>query len=257
MMKWDLFEGLKRWKVWTNLAWGEIHARYGRTIIGVSWNVISFALFCLAIILIFGVNAPGGGRFGPHVVVGFLVYTYISILVTDGCGVLTQNENWLKSIRLPYGIFIFKGIMRNTILLVFNMIAAIAILLIFFDLDFHISQWLLIPAFLIIVFNAVAVYMLLGIMCARYRDLTHLIITIMRFALFVTPIMWAPGDFGMRGKIALYNPLTHFIEIIREPVLYGTTPTLSWIVVVSLTVLTWLLALIVYRKFRKQIIYWI
>jgi len=258
LIKWDLFEGLKRWRIWTNLAWGEIHARYGRTLIGVSWNVISFGLFCLAIIAIFGGFSDGGaGRFGPHVVVGYLIYSYIAGLVTDSCNVLVQNSSWLKSTRLPYGIFIYKGIMKNLILLGFNLVAAIAIILIFFDLSFHKIQWTIIPAFFVILLNGIGVYMLLGILCARYRDLTHLVVTIMRFAFFITPIMWEAGNFGTRGKIAMYNPLTHYIEIIREPALYGNTSTLSWIVVLGVTALVWIAAIVIMVMYRKRIIFWI
>ena len=258
LMMWDLVEGLKRWRIWTNLAWGEIHARYGRTLIGVSWNVISFGLFCLAIIAIFGgLSGDGGGRFGPHVVVGYLVFTFISGLMTDSCGVLVLNETWLKSTRLPYGIFIYKGIMKNLILLGFNLIAAIAIILIFFDLSFNKYQLLIFPAFFIILLNGIAVYMLFGILCARYRDLTHLIITVIRFAFFITPIMWEAGDFGLRGKIAVYNPLTHFIEIIREPALYGDPAYLSWIIVLSITAFIWIISIFAFANYRKKIIYWI
>jgi len=258
LIKWDLIEGLKRWRIWINLAWGEIHSRYGRTLIGVSWNVISFGLFCLAIIVIFGaLSESGSGRFGPHVVIGYLVYMFITSLVTDSCGVLVQNQSWLKSARMPYGIFIYKGIMKGLIVLGFNLIAAVAILVIFFDLDLHKAQWLIAPAFLVILLNGIAMYMLLGSLCARFRDLTHLVITLMRFAFFVTPIMWEAGNFGMRGKIAMYNPLTHYIEIIRKPLIYGDPAFLSWTIVLCITVLLWVMAIFIFVLYRKKIIYWI
>ena len=88
LVKWDIVEGFKRIEIWSTLAWGEISARYGRTIFGVFWNVISFAVFCVAIIVIFGaIPSAQAINFGPHVVVGFLIYSYIASLITDACGV--------------------------------------------------------------------------------------------------------------------------------------------------------------------------
>ena len=258
LVKWDVVEGFKNIEIWSTLAWGEISARYGRTIFGVFWNVISFAVFCIAIIVIFGaIPSAQAINFGPHVVVGFLIYSYIASLITDACGVFVQNESWLKSTRLPYGIFVYKGIMRNTIIFGFNLLAAIAILLIFYDLKLFVAQWLVVPAFFIILANSVATYFLLGVVCARFRDITHLIITLMRFSLFVTPIMWTAGGDGIRGKIAVINPFTHFIEIVREPVLYGSMAFTSWMIILAFTVVLWLITIIVYVRVRKRFIYWL
>jgi ABC-type polysaccharide/polyol phosphate export permease len=212
----------------------------------------------MAIILIFGVLSRSDQNvFGPHVVIGFLVYGYITNLVIHGCSVFISNHSWIKSMRLPYGVFIYKGIMENTIILIFNLFAALIILLFFFDLEVSIYQLLLIPAFLVILLNSVALYMLLGVLCARYRDFLHLIQTIMRFALFITPIMWVAEDMGLRGAIALYNPLTHFIEIFRTPILYGDPALRSWIVVLVITLVTWLIALATFLGCRKRIIFWL
>lgn len=258
MTKLDLIDGLKRWKVWTNLAWSAINARYGRTVIGVAWNVVSFTLFCLAIIFIFGaLSKSDENDFGPHVVIGFLIFSYISSLINSACMVFTSNGSWLKGMRLPYGLFIYKGILQNTIIFIFNLLTAFIILLVFFDLKVSMTQWLLIPSFLIILLNSIAIYMLFGTLSVRYRDFIHLIQTIMRFSFFVTPIMWKAEDIGVRGFVAKYNPLTHFIDIVRIPILYGEPALQSWTVVLVITVVICILALVVFVKYRKQIIYWL
>ena len=76
---------------------------------------------------------------------------------------------------------------------------------------------------------------------------------------FVTPIMWLPEILAARGVVwvANTNPIYHFIEIVRAPLSGAGTPVMSWLAVVAVTVLGWMLALAVLYRFRHRVPYWL
>ncbi len=85
-----------------------------------------------------------------------------------------------------------------------------------------------------------------------------MVITNLMFLLFlVTPIFWRPEVVGDRRFIVDANPLYHFIEILRQPLLGMAPSDLSWGVVLVITVLGWGLTLAVYPYYRKKVPYWL
>jgi ABC-type polysaccharide/polyol phosphate export permease len=115
-----------------------------------------------------------------------------------------------------------------------------------------------IPAYLVLSLNAIWMFLLVGVIGARYRDIGHLIQTMMRVLFFITPIIWIPAQLGQTGEfIALINPFAHYINLLREPVASGTVPVLSWIIVLTITATGWVLATLVYSHNRRNIVHWV
>ena len=114
------------------------------------------------------------------------------------------------------------------------------------------------PGFLIVVFNAVAVSIILGILGARFPDLTYSVAMIMAPMFFVTPILWMPDMLaGTRSQLAEMNPFTHFLAIIREPLLGGEPDFLNYAVTIGLSVLLMFLSLYMLGRHRAKVPYWI
>jgi ABC-type polysaccharide/polyol phosphate export permease len=80
---------------------------------------------------------------------------------------------------------------------------------------------------------------LLGILAAylldRYRILKALLPQALFVAFLATPVLWQKGQLG-RSWIANWNPLYHGLEVVRAPLLGGTLPGRSMLVVLLLAV---------------------
>jgi ABC-type polysaccharide/polyol phosphate export permease len=256
VLKKDLFYGAYLWKIWLSLAWYEFNSRYSRSYIGVGWSILTFALFCMAIILIFGeISMSNNSDFGPYVIVGFLIFSLISGIITSGVSVFTSNASWIKGQNMPYGVFIYKNIMLNIMTFILNLFATIIVLILFFKIEYSESQLILIPGFLIIILNAISINMLLGVLSLKYRDLPHLIQTLMRFSFFVTPVLWEVRGLEVLDRVASLNPLTYFLNIIRTPILHGYINQFDWIVVLIITFVLFFLSIFVYVTNRSKIAY--
>jgi lipopolysaccharide transport system permease protein len=100
--------------------------------------------------------------------------------------------------------------------------------------------------------------MLLGAVCARYRDIQQLVINLLQISLFLTPIFWSADQLKGRAPIlAELNPLYHLIAIVRDPLLGKYPDALHWIVVTAITLFGWTLTIYVMSKFRHRIVYWL
>ncbi len=62
---------------------------------------------------------------------------------------------------------------------------------------------------------------------------------------------------GNRRFIADYNPLYHFINLIRAPLLGETPALLSWMVASLMLIFGGALSLLLFARFRSRIAYWI
>ena len=68
--------------------------------------------------------------------------------------------------------------------------------------------------------DALALTLMLGAFCARFRDIQPIVNSVMQIAFFMTPVIWKPEQLGPSGirKLAL-NPFFDLLEIVRGPIL--------------------------------------
>jgi ABC-2 type transport system permease protein len=60
-----------------------------------------------------------------------------------------------------------------------------------------------------------------------------------------------------RARLVEFNPLLHFIEIIRQPMLGQEQHLRHWIVVLVITVVGWALTMFALRRYRSRVAYWV
>lgn len=253
----ELSRSISLWRFWSALAWQDWRRRYRRSMLGAAWVFVSFAMFVGVKILIFGAMTQNEiGFFSLWLSIGFLIWTYISSNVVEGGNVFISSARWIKGADLPYLIYVFQSVARSIIQFLLAL-GVILSLLVFFPPPNALTALTAVPAMLVLVINAIWSQTLLGVICARHRDLVHLSQTIVRLLFFLTPILWVPSDFGKFGEFAIYNPFTHYIAIIRDPLVLGTIPWFSWGVVCALTVVGSVAAYLAFAVNRRRIVFWV
>jgi len=158
--------------------------------------------------------------------------------------------------KQSFSIYIFQAVSRNTILTLVNLLVVIIVLVVA-RTDLKPIVWVCLPVLLLYVLSAVWVTILFASLGSRYRDFTHLIQTVMRVMMFLTPIFWTPEQMGELMKVLNWNPMAHYIYILRDPILYGTFPMKSFYIVLSITVAGFILAFFTFAYSRRRIVFWI
>lgn len=252
----DLISGAKKFELWIALSHDDVRFRFKRTALGLAWITVSYLVFVAAKVIIFGAIAPQPTTwFLLYVASGFLAWTFLSGSILDACNVFVTSENWILGLKLPYYLYIFQNIFRETIFFVYNSII-VFIAFIFLRWEHAAQAVWVIPAFAAYVLNAIAVNMYLGPLCTRYRDITQIIQSGLRVLFFLTPLVWTPEQIGEVANWLWWNPFVYFIDIFRAPLVEGFVPIDSWIVVGLITLVNLGVGWAAFSLSRNKIPYW-
>jgi ABC-2 type transport system permease protein len=259
----DLSGGWRQRQLWGHLAWQDIRQRYRRSVLGPIWITISMAVTAIALGILYA------GLFGndlsvqlPYILVGFIVWAFISGCISEGSEVFIANEGLIKQLPAPLSVHVYRLVWRQILFFAHNLIVY-AVMFVFFPQPLNWGSLLAIPAFVLLAVNGAWVALLLGIVTTRFRDLAPITQSLVQLLFFLTPIVWIYQDLldnaaiASRARLVEFNPLLHFIEIIRQPMLGQEQHLRHWVVVGVITVVGWALTLVALRRFRSRIAYWV
>ena len=257
----DIMDGARAFHLWGLLGWHDILRRYRRSILGPFWLTISMGVLVAALGTLYGILLKvESADYVPFLALGFVVWTLISSVVTDGCTTFITAESIIKQTNLPLSVHVYRMVWRNFLIFVHNA-AIFVIVAVLFAIWPGWTGLLALPGLVFLCLNAVWVGLTLGIVSARFRDVPPIVGSIVRILFFVTPIIWMPelmpGRALMLAVVLDFNPFFHFVELVRAPLL-GQTPGLtSWLAVSGVTLGGWLLAFALLRRYRRRIAYWV
>jgi ABC-type polysaccharide/polyol phosphate export permease len=253
----DVVDGIKAYPIWTTLAWQDIRQRYRRSVLGPFWITLTMVVTIAGMGPLYGALLKiSTEEFVPYLALGIITWGLISTLILDACIGFTGADSIVRSVRLPITLHIFRIVYRNILFFAHNVLAYLPVML--YVKIVPRAEWLMaIPGLIFIVAAAVPLSIILGIFCARFRDMQPIVGSIVQLAFFLTPIFWKPSALGHRAYLVQYNPLYMFIELVRGP-LYGAMPE-AWIYAGAAitTVILYLIAIPLFIRFRSRIAFWI
>lgn len=260
----DLSRGFKQHELWLQLGWQDIKQRYKRSVLGPLWITIATGVMALALGLLYSVlfKVPLD-VFLPHVTVGLIFWTFISGCIKEGSDVFIDNEGLIKQLPSAISIHAYRLVWKQTLFLAHNLVIWLILMLIFPE-NWSWNVLLAIPAMFVLVVNGVWVALFFGIIATRYRDVSPLLEAGTQLLFYVTPIVWMTttlrenmADMGSHAHLAQLNPLYHYLEIVRAPLIGQPLNPNSWWVVLGCTVVGLLLTLLAMKKWRFRVPYWV
>lgn len=254
----DLIEGAFNWRLWTHLGLSDIRGRYRRSRIGQHWQTISIAVLVGAISFVYSglLNMDPRG-YAVYVVCAFSCWMLMSGLITDSCTAFISSEGVIRHYDFPKSVFIYQVIMRNMVVFAHNIVLVIPVFLLTGH-SFSFTMLLVIPALLLYALNGVWIGAVLGMACARFRDIPQGVASVVQIGFIVTPVMFmADSIVGAQRAVVDYNPLARFLAIARDP-LMGRLPALAdYQVVLGITVVGCALGFVIFARTRRKLIYWL
>jgi lipopolysaccharide transport system permease protein len=253
----ELKAGLSSHEQWAYMALQDIRLRYRRSMIGPWWVTISTGVMVMMLGLlwshIFGTNLE---NYLPFFAVGFVIWGWMSGQISDAAGGFFQFQGMIKQVKLPLPIFVLRLNVRQCIVLLHNSII-IALVLLFIGKGFTLMSLIAIPNLILIQLNLTLLTIVISIFCTRYQDMTQIVNVGTQIVFFFTPILWQVETLKNRTYLAEMNPVYHWIEMVRAPLL-GHLPTINdylW-TGASLGVLS-ILAAYYLGRYRSRIAYWL
>jgi ABC-type polysaccharide/polyol phosphate export permease len=253
----DLMAGIQMYQLWGRLGWNDLIQRYQRSLLGPIWLTLSMGILIGALSYLYSsLFKMDIESYLPFLAVGFILWQLISGILLDSCNVFTSTEGIIKQIKLPFSVHIYRLLWRNFITFLHNAVV-IVVVITYFDRPIDWTILFIIPGLIIIFLNGISFGFLLGMLCTRFRDLNPTIVSLIQLAFFVTPILWEPSLIPDRQFLLFYNPFYHFVESVRAPILGTGIATETWLILIVITLVGWILVLPVINKVRRNLVYWL
>lgn len=253
----DIMSGLFQYRIWAMLGWQDIKQRYRRSAFGPWWLTISTGVMIGAMGPLYG--ALFGQRtsdYVPFLAASIITWQLIASVITDSCQVFIAAEGHIKQTRLPLSLHVYRVIWRNLIIFVHNLVILIGIKFLL-SVPVNAATLLALAGLLLLVINTVWIGLMFGLLCARFRDIPQIVASVLQILFFLTPIFWKPEMLGARIWIAQLNPLFHFVDIIRSPLLGNNASLLSWEVASGFTAIGLIVSFLLFSRFRSRVAYWL
>ena len=245
------------WRLWFTLAWLDIKLRYRGSMLGPFWLTISTGIMVAAMgvvyATIFGMKLD---EYLPFLAVSQVLWAFLATLVGDACTGFTLAEGMIRSVRMPFTLYAARIVLRNLLVLAHNAVVIVVVCGAF-------GHWpgarilLILPGLALWLIDALAITVMLGALCARFRDIPPIVASVMQMAFVITPVIWKPDQVGELAWLLTLNPFFSLLEIVRGPIL-GSTPSavIYSAALLSSVVLcgaSWLL----FARSRGRIAFWV
>lgn len=254
----DLLGGLAKAPLWWSLAWQDTKQRYRRSFLGPFWITVSTGVLVGAMGPLYGaLLGQDVSSYLQHLAISLIIWFFISASINEAGGTFVGAEGYIKQVALPLSVHVFRLLAKNIVMLVHN--ALIIVLVLIYLPPAHWGDFWLFPLGLLLVLgNLFWITLLLAVLSARFRDIPQLVTNIVQVAFFLSPIIWKADMLSQNNRfVADFNPLYHFIEVIRAPLLGEPIHAISWIVTSSFLVLGSVVTFQVFARLRARVPYWL
>ncbi|MGH3584981.1 MAG: galactan export ABC transporter permease subunit Wzm/RfbD [Pseudonocardia sp.] len=259
----DLGNGWRQRSLWGHLGWQDIKQRYRRSVLGPLWISISMAVVATAMGILYGaLFGEDLHTFLPYVATGLLIWNFVNGCIVEGSEVFIANEGLIKFLPAPLSLHVYRLVWRQTLFFLHNLVVWV-ILMIIFPQPLGWTLTLALPAFALLVLNGAWISVLAGITATRFRDIPPIVASITQLLFFMTPIVWQYDTLlrnpavAERARLAELNPVMHFVEIVRQPLLGQPIVWRHWYIVGIITVAGCVTALVFLRNYRSRVAYWV
>ena len=254
----DLGRAFKAWRIWVLLGTNDIRQRYRRSKLGQFWITATIAATVVGLGIVYSaIFKQSIEEYLPYVAAGFVVWFLITGMITEGCTAFLDSEGYAKQLTVPLSVYVLRTWFRILITFAHNAIIIPFVWLIFL-VPVGWACWLVIPGLCLIALNGLWIMLLLGTLCARFRDLPQIISSFVQVLFFVTPVMFRSDQLPTSGRAAMdLNPFAALLAVAREPLIGRVPSALEYLIVIGILLFGWAIAVSVYGRYRTRIIYWL
>ena len=253
----DLCEAALLWRLCWTLAALDIRSRYRGSLLGPFWLTLSTGAMVAAMGIIYSTLFQIEMKdYLPFLAISQVLWGFLAVLVGDGCQGYIAHEGMIRAVRMPFTLYAGRTVLRNVLVLGHNIVVIVVV-------DLVMWSWpgwealLALPAMAVWLVDSLAVTVLLGAVCARFRDIPPIVASCMQMAFFITPVIWRPHLIGEDQWMLPFNPFYTLLEIVRGPLL-GEVPGVAVYASAALASIvlcggSWL----VFARVRSRIAFWL
>lgn len=261
----DATQSIIRPGKWLYTTWFRFLVRYRQTFLGPLWIIASPILFIGFLGALFvGLSNFSTSEFIPHMTIGFIVWTILGGFLSRSSSLYMRNKPLLIQGETRQTDIVMLDI-AELVVHFLHQSALIVAVCIFYKTITGPYALISLLGLLVVIINGFWFTIVMGILGARFRDLEQVMSSLSSIAFLATPIIWmpttAPGDIikSRASILEVYmncNPMYHFVELIRAPLMGQTIAPLTIVVVLCSTIIGYALAAFLYFRYKDVVVLW-
>lgn len=230
----------------------DIKVKYRRSVLGLLWTVLNPLLtMCVLTVVFSNFFRFDIDNFPVYLLCGNVIFNFFSESTNMSMMAILENGSLLKKVYVPKYLFPLAKVISSFVNLLSALIALVIVLIVT-GTPIKISIiFSILPILYVFVFS-LGVGLIMSTLVVFFRDVLHLYSVLLTLWTYLTPIFYPISI--LPDKVAFIvnmNPLTQFIKMLRECVLYGNIPSLSSnITCMVISIVSLLVGL--YCFYRKQ-----
>jgi len=253
----DITDGFRLWRLAWSLAWFDIRLRYRGSILGPFWLTLSTAVMIASLGVLYSTLFHiDVHNYLPFLALSQILWAFISTLVGEACTAFTQAESMIRAMRMPLFVHAIRTMLRNVFVLAHNIVVVVVVDIIFLvwpgwrALD-------ALPGLALWTVDGLAICLLFGAFCARFRDVAPIVTSVMQIAFFLTPVIWKPEQLGPHAWLLPFNPFFALMEIVRAPLLGEPPGGRTWVAALLYSVLLLVITWLMFVRARRRVAFWV
>ncbi len=210
----------------------ELAQRFRGSVLGWVWAVIAPLVMLAAYTALFSgplrisntALSAGIGGFALSLFAGLIIFNLFSEMAARAPNLLRENAWFLKKTIFPSDILAWIALIRA---LVYAGISFVVLLVFELALTGRVPVAALLAPVILIPFCMflLGTTWFLAALGALTQDVSHVMATILPVFIFASPVFWVVAELPEPAQLFAYlNPLTGYMEMMRDAVLFGTTP---------------------------------
>ena len=247
------------------LVWRDFVSKYKQTILGPLWFVIQPLCMTLVFTVIFGKIAGLSTDGLPPVLFylcGQLGWNYFAQNFASNSATFVANAGLFGKVYFPRLVVPLAALVSNLFAFAIQFATFVCFYLYFkywrgaggFGMDWRVA---LLP--LLVVQTAIlslGVGLVMSVLTAKYRDLTHLSALLLQVWMYATPVIYPLSKFPAEWRwVAALNPMTPIVEAFRLLLLgAGTVEPLHIVWSIATTVAVTLAGLVLFSRIEKTFV---
>lgn len=206
----------------------DLKTRYRRSFFGYLWTILNpLGMMVILTIVFSSVFRQGIENFPVYLMCGQLIFNFFSEASTSAMGGVLDNSSLISKVYVPKYLFPLARVCSSGVNLVFSLGALLIVILV---TGFKLSWTALLMVFpiLYVTIFAFGIGMILCTVVVFFRDMKHLYGVLVTAWMYLTPVFYPLSMLPDQVKaIVEKNPMTIFVQMFRDVVMYDKVPTLQ------------------------------
>jgi lipopolysaccharide transport system permease protein len=221
-----------------NLFRRELRVKYRGSLLGLAWTLINPVVLMLGYWLLFSIllRAVSIEHYPLFVISGLVSWIFFQGGVQMSSSSLLGQSNLVKQVRFPRQLLPLSVVATNLVTLGVMLVVIVPLNLVFVP-ETRSTFWITFPMILPLIGITSGLSIVVAAATVIFRDIEHLITTIMLPWFILTPIFYTFDQLpGLEGNEliadAIYygNFMAPITEAIRDPLFFGVAPSLTDVV---------------------------